>query len=81
MSAIRKLAKSCVVLLLGSESRPRTILRGLASGYLIFVSPTEHLGYLLGTAEAHLQSAIREYVAAGDTVYDIGAPSGSACSS
>ena len=73
MSAIRKLAKSCVVLLWGSESKPRTILRGLASGYRIYVCPSEHLGYLLGTAEAHLQSAIREYVAAGDTVYDIGA--------
>jgi FkbM family methyltransferase len=73
MSAIRSLAKSCVVLALGSESKPRTILRGLASGYRICVSPTEHLGYLLGTAESHLQRVIREYVSAGDTVYDIGA--------
>lgn len=73
MSAIRKLAKSCVVLALGSEARPRRILRGLASGYRICVSPTEHLGYLLGTAEVHLQRAIREFVATGDTVYDIGA--------
>jgi FkbM family methyltransferase len=73
MSAIRRLAKSCVVLMLGSESKPRTILRGLASGCRICVSPTEHLGYLLGTAETHLQRAIREYVAAGDTVHDIGA--------
>lgn len=73
MSAIRNLARSGVVLLLGNESKPRTILRGLASGYRICVSPTEHLGYLLGTAESHLQTAIRKYVAAGDTAYDIGA--------
>ena len=73
MSAIRKLAKSCVVLVLGNESKPRTILRGLASGYRISVSPTEHLGYLLGTAESHLQRTIREHVAPGDSVYDIGA--------
>jgi len=73
MSAIRKLAKSCVVLAWGSEAKPRTILRGLASGYRICVSPNEHLGYLLGTAESHLQRAIRKYVAAGDMVYDIGA--------
>jgi FkbM family methyltransferase len=45
----------------------------LASGYRICVSPDEHLAYLLGTAESHLQTAIRKYVAAGDTVYDIGA--------
>jgi FkbM family methyltransferase len=73
MSVIRRFAKSCVVLLLGSESRPRRIVRGLASGYRICVSPAENLGYLLGTAEPHLQKIIREYVAAGDTVYDIGA--------
>jgi FkbM family methyltransferase len=58
---------------MGSEARPRTILRGLASGYRICVSPTEHLGYLLGTAESHLQRVIRDHVSAGDTVYDIGA--------
>jgi FkbM family methyltransferase len=73
MSVIRSFAKSCTVLLLGSESRPRTIVRGLASGYRICVSPAENLGYLLGTAEPHLQKAIRRYVASGDTVYDIGA--------
>jgi FkbM family methyltransferase len=73
MSVIRALAKSCVVLVLGRDAKPRTILRGLASGYRIWVSPTEHLGYLLGTAEVHLQKAIREYVKTGDTVYDIGA--------
>jgi FkbM family methyltransferase len=73
MSAIRKLAKSCVVLAWGSESKPRTILRGLASGYRICVSPNAHLGYLLGTAESHLQRAIRMCVTAGDMVYDIGA--------
>jgi FkbM family methyltransferase len=73
MQAIRSFAKSCMVLLLGSESRPRTIVRGLASGYRICVSPAENLSYLLGTAEPHLQKAIRNYVAPGDTVYDIGA--------
>ncbi|PYX38280.1 MAG: hypothetical protein DMG81_12265 [Acidobacteria bacterium] len=73
MPAIRTLAKSCIVLLLGSESRPRTILRGLARGYRICVSPKENLGYLLGTSEPHLQKIIREYVRPGDTVYDIGA--------
>jgi FkbM family methyltransferase len=76
MSAIRSFAKSCIVLLLGSESKPRTIFRGLASGYRICVSPAENLGYLLGTDEPHLQKAIRNYVAAGDTVYDIGANQG-----
>lgn len=73
MSAIQSLAKSFIVFLLGSESKPRTILRGLASGYRICISPAENLGYLLGTDEPHLQRAIRRYVAAGDTVYDIGA--------
>ncbi len=73
MSAIRAFAKSCIVLLLGQESRPRLIVRGLASGYRICVSPAENLGCLVGTAEPHLQKAIKEFVAAGDTVYDIGA--------
>jgi FkbM family methyltransferase len=73
MSAIRSIAKSCIVHLWGAESKPRTIVRGLASGYRISVSPSERLGYLLGTDEPHLQRAIRDYVAAGDTVYDIGA--------
>jgi|ERR1700728_79472 len=73
MSAIRSFAKSCVVLLWGSETKPRTIVRGLASGYRIYISPAQQLGYLLGTDEPHLQKAIRDYVAAGDTVYDIGA--------
>jgi len=73
MSAIRRLAKSCIVLVLGSESRPRMIIRGLAAGYRISVSPAKHLSYLLGTAEPHLQRAIRDYVHDGDVVYDIGA--------
>jgi FkbM family methyltransferase len=73
MSAIRSFAKSCVVLLWGSETKPRTIVRGLASGSRIYISPAQQLGYLLGTDEPHLQKAIRDYVAAGDTVYDIGA--------
>ncbi len=73
MSAIRSFAKSCIVLLWGAESKPRTILRGLASGYRICISPAQQLGYLLGTDEPHLQKAIRDYVAVGDTVYDIGA--------
>lgn len=73
MPSIRQLAKACAVRLLGKECRPRRIVRGLASGYRICVSPAENLGYLLGTHESHLQKLIREYVAAGDTVYDIGA--------
>jgi FkbM family methyltransferase len=60
-------------MLLGRETRPRKIVRGLASGYRICVSPVDHLGYLLGTTEPHLQRIIRQYVAVGDTVYDIGA--------
>jgi len=72
-SAIRGFAKSCIVLLLGRDTRPRRIVRGLASGYRICVSPVDRLAYLLGTAEPYLQRIIREYVAAGDTVYDIGA--------
>lgn len=73
MSVIRTFAKTCIVLLLGRESRPRMIVRGLASGYRICVSPAENLSCLIGTAEPHLQRAINEFVAAGDTVYDIGA--------
>lgn len=70
---IRSFAKSCIIRLLGRETRPRKIVRGLASGYKICVSPLEHLGYLLGTSEPHLQRVIREYVRKGDVVYDIGA--------
>jgi hypothetical protein len=70
---IRGFAKSCAILLLGREARPRRIFRGLASGYRIRVSPVDHLGYLLGASEPHLQRIIRRHVAAGDTVYDIGA--------
>jgi FkbM family methyltransferase len=73
MSALRSVAKSCIVLLLGRESRPRRIFGGLASGYRIHVSPVEKLSYLLGTNELHLQKAIRQFVSAGDTVFDIGA--------
>jgi FkbM family methyltransferase len=73
MSPVRNLAKSCIVFLLGRESKPRTIVRGLASGYRICVSPAENLGYLVGTAEPHLQRVIKDYVAAGDAVYDVGA--------
>ncbi len=76
MSSLRSLARSCAVLALGRERRPRTILRGLASGYRICVSPADHLAYLVGTAEPHLQRLIREYVRAGDSVYDIGANMG-----
>jgi FkbM family methyltransferase len=73
MSAIRRLAKSCIVLLLVREARPRMIVRGLASGYRVCASPAENLGYLLGTHEPHLQRIIRECVTSGDTVYDVGA--------
>jgi FkbM family methyltransferase len=73
MLTVRSVAKSCIVLLLGRKCRPRRIVRGIASGYRICVSPVENLGYLIGTAEPHLQRAIRDFVATGDTVYDIGA--------
>ena len=73
MSSLRRVAKSSAILLLGREQRPRQILRGLAAGYRICVSPCDNLGYLLGTTEPHLQQVIRQYVAEGDTVYDIGA--------
>jgi FkbM family methyltransferase len=73
MAAFRRLVKSCIVLFLGRETKPRRILRGLASGYQICASPAENLGYLFGTAEPHLQAAIKAYVSPGDTVYDIGA--------
>ncbi len=58
---------------MGSDVKPRRILRGLASGYRICASPADNLSYLLGTAEPHLRDIIRQYVADGDTVYDIGA--------
>jgi FkbM family methyltransferase len=73
MSTFRSVVKSCIVVLVGRELRPRMIVRGLARGYRICVSPLENLGYLLGTTEPHLQRAIKKYVSAGDTVYDIGA--------
>jgi FkbM family methyltransferase len=59
-------------MILGHERRPRRILRGLARGCQIIVSPSEHMGYLVGTAEEHLQRIIRDYVRPGDTVFDIG---------
>ena len=73
MSKIRRLAKLVCLLILGTECRPRRVLRGLPSGYRIRVSPAEHLSYLLGTAELHLQKAIVKFVHRGDTVYDVGA--------
>ena len=73
IASIRRVAKSSAILFLGREKRPRRILRGLAAGYRICVSPCDNLGYLLGTTEPHLQRAIRQYASAGDTVYDIGA--------
>src|ERR1700731_4175357 len=73
MSAIRKSAKYCIVLLLGKKSKPRRIIRGTASGYRMWIAPAQNLGYLLGTDEPHLQRAIRKYVSPGDNVYDIGA--------
>ncbi len=62
-----------MMLWMGPETRPRKIIGGLACGYQICVSPADNLGYLLGTNERHLQRIIAEYVAPGDTVYDIGA--------
>jgi FkbM family methyltransferase len=73
VSTIRKIAKSCAVLVMGRKCRSRKILRGLASGYRISVSPAENLGYLLGIEERDLQRAIKRYVVAGDTAYDVGA--------
>jgi FkbM family methyltransferase len=73
MTHPRNLIRSLLVLLLGREQKPRRILGGLACGYRINVSPAENLSYLLGTNEPHLQRVIRQFVAAGDVVYDIGA--------
>lgn len=69
----RRFAKKGIVRLLGQDCKPRRIVRGLASGYRICVSPSEHLGYLFGTTEPHLQKIIKEHVRAGDIAYDIGA--------
>jgi FkbM family methyltransferase len=60
-------------MVLGRECAPRRIMAGLAAGYRMWVSPAENLSYITGTAEPHLQRAIRKYVKAGDTVYDVGA--------
>ena len=76
MLTLRTAAKGIFTLILGKEQRPRRILRGIPSGYRIIVSPEENLGYLLGTTEPHLQRIIRQYVSAGQTVYDIGANMG-----
>jgi FkbM family methyltransferase len=73
MSFARRLVKSGILVLWDRNVRPRLILRGLPRGYRLNVSPAENLGYLMGTAEPHLQRAIRRYVAARDTVYDVGA--------
>jgi FkbM family methyltransferase len=73
MFSLRSAAKACAILFLGSDAKPRRILTGLASGSRICASPAEHLSYILGTAEPHLQEIIRRHVAAGDTVYDVGA--------
>ena len=73
MSSIRELGKACAVALMGRERAPRRILSGLAAGYRMWISPAENLSYVVGTAEPHLQRAIRKYVKRGDTVYDIGA--------
>ena len=70
---LREIAKLGIVRLLGKKCVPRRILRGLAAGYRIYVSPAEHLGYLIGTAEPHLQKIIKKHVRPGDVVYDIGA--------
>ena len=73
---IREVVRRILVAVLGRDTRPRIILRGLASGYRMDVSPRDSLGYLLGTYEPHLQRTIRTRVRRGDTVYDIGANRG-----
>jgi FkbM family methyltransferase len=73
MSGMRNILRRVVIRMMGEEVRPRRIVRGLASGYRIVVSPNKHLGYLFGTSEPHLQRIIRRYVSDGDTAYDIGA--------
>lgn len=72
-SMLRELAKSTYVLFFGREVRPRRILRGPLSGWRISVSPSENLSYLVGTAEPHLERAIKQFVSPGDIVYDVGA--------
>lgn len=73
MRSLRRGIKEVLVLMMGAQEKPRRILRGLASGCRIVVSPKENLGYLFGITERHLQRAIRKYVNQGDTVYDVGA--------
>lgn len=73
MLSLRASAKRCVVSLLGDSELPHRIAVGLAGGSLIFASPSKNLGYIVGTADKPLQRAIKNYVARGDTVYDIGA--------
>jgi FkbM family methyltransferase len=73
MNSAKLIVKSAIVSVLGSAVRPYRMVRGLGAGYRIYISPAEHLGYLFGRDEPRLQRAIKNYVAAGDTVYDIGA--------
>ena len=70
---MRAMLRSFAVAVLGRQCVPRRILFGLASGYRMWLSPAENLSYLAGTAEPHLQRAIRRYVKYGATAYDIGA--------
>jgi FkbM family methyltransferase len=76
MSTLRSLAKSFAVHILGTDARPHYILRGLAVGCQISVSPAENLSYIVGTAETHLQRVIRTYVSEGQSVFDVGANMG-----
>jgi hypothetical protein len=55
-----------------ARSEASKILRGLASGYKICVSPAEYLAYLLETAEPQLRKIIKEHVGRGDTIHDSG---------
>jgi len=73
MMHFRNLIRSSLVSLLGKKRKPRKIFYGLARGYRINISPAENLSYVLGTNEPHLQRAIRQFVTAGDSVYDVGA--------
>lgn len=76
MATLRSLTKSLALRLLGPDARPRYILRGLAAGCRMSVSPADNLSYIVGTDETHLQRVIRNYVYKAATVFDIGANMG-----
>lgn len=71
-SFVRRFGKA--LLPMGSrEPRVRAISSGLGRGLRLRVLPDTPKSYWLGTHELQMQTAIREHVRAGMTVYDCGA--------